>query len=358
MPSARHEIARASEALQAQLYQPLAIAPAAPGIAFTDLRIFPEPMLEAGSNEYPRLSQPPGPRFSAGGLVGTQGTWAAEAAAGVYTDRLAVALGGVASHTDGFRPTNDLSSDLYDVFGQWLIAPGMSVQAEYRHRSTEFGDVQLRFDPTAFSLDNRFEQDEGVGRIGLRFSPAPRLVVLGSFFDVRHDETQDIVIPAALTVDADATFDSQMGELLGVYAAHRYSVLVGGAYGNTRSEINETYDFSASLGLLCLPPWVPCNPTFADTTRFSEIYTYGYVTPDPTLQVTLGHSYDTVRNDMASRELWSPKFGVTWIPAPPITLRAAAFRDFRRPLVGDQTIEPTQVAGFSQLYDEAIATES
>jgi hypothetical protein len=39
-------------------------------------------------------------------------------------------------------------------------------------------------------------------------------------------------------------------------------------------------------------------------------------------------------------------------------LRAAAFRVQSRALVADQTIEPTQVAGFNQFYDEARGTES
>jgi hypothetical protein len=39
-------------------------------------------------------------------------------------------------------------------------------------------------------------------------------------------------------------------------------------------------------------------------------------------------------------------------------LRAAAFRTLRRGPLAEQTLEPTEVAGFNQLYDDFIATET
>jgi outer membrane receptor protein involved in Fe transport len=48
---------------------------------------------------------------------------------------------------------------------------------------------------------------------------------------------------------------------------------------------------------------------------------------------------------------FSPKAGVSWQPTPRTTLRAAGFRTLHRSLISNQTIEPTQVAGFNQLFD-------
>ncbi len=39
-------------------------------------------------------------------------------------------------------------------------------------------------------------------------------------------------------------------------------------------------------------------------------------------------------------------------------MRAAVFRTLRRPFVADQTLEPTEVAGFSQFFDEADGTRA
>jgi len=43
---------------------------------------------------------------------------------------------------------------------------------------------------------------------------------------------------------------------------------------------------------------------------------------------------------------------------PATTLRAAVFRVFKRTLLTNQTVEPTQVAGFNQFFDDAEETES
>ena len=42
----------------------------------------------------------------------------------------------------------------------------------------------------------------------------------------------------------------------------------------------------------------------------------------------------------------------------PAGLRAAAFRTFRRLLIVDQTLEPSQIAGFNQFTDEFNQTSS
>jgi hypothetical protein len=47
-----------------------------------------------------------------------------------------------------------------------------------------------------------------------------------------------------------------------------------------------------------------------------------------------------------------------WDVTPTTTLRLAAFRALKRSLIADQTVEPTQVAGFNQFFDDPTATES
>lgn len=55
---------------------------------------------------------------------------------------------------------------------------------------------------------------------------------------------------------------------------------------------------------------------------------------------------------------FNPKFGVTWNPFPSTTLRAAAFRTFKRSLLSDQTLEPTQVSGFNQFFDDGEGADA
>jgi outer membrane receptor protein involved in Fe transport len=74
---------------------------------------------------------------------------------------------------------------------------------------------------------------------------------------------------------------------------------------------------------------------------------------------TVGASGDFYRNDsLGDRNQLNPKMGVTWTPVPSTTLRAAVFRTLKRSLVNDQTLEPTQVAGFNQFFDDAEGTRS
>jgi len=49
---------------------------------------------------------------------------------------------------------------------------------------------------------------------------------------------------------------------------------------------------------------------------------------------------------------FNPKFGLLYQPSWGTTIRLAAFRTLKGISITDQTIEPTQVAGFNQFYDD------
>jgi outer membrane receptor protein involved in Fe transport len=70
------------------------------------------------------------------------------------------------------------------------------------------------------------------------------------------------------------------------------------------------------------------------------------VTDEPLDDPTLQHSQ------------LNPKFGFIWQVAEGTTLRAAAFRTFTRPTSLRQTIEPTEVAGFNQFFDDFFGTDA
>jgi hypothetical protein len=55
---------------------------------------------------------------------------------------------------------------------------------------------------------------------------------------------------------------------------------------------------------------------------------------------------------------YNPKVGFTWQPFDGTTIRAAGFQTLRRTLISDQTLEPTNVAGFNQFYDDLIGTKA
>ena len=89
-------------------------------------------------------------------------------------------------------------------------------------------------------------------------------------------------------------------------------------------------------------------------------YAYANLKLHGTLTLTAGGSYDQVEGDLTEdeRDQFNPKVGLIWRPLPATTVRAAAFKSLKRTLITDQTLEPTQVAGFNQFFDDADLTES
>ena len=100
-----------------------------------------------------------------------------------------------------------------------------------------------------------------------------------------------------------------------------------------------------------------------------SLWLYGNVSPVPMLRLTLGGNFDQLHTttngaDLLSLTQFNPKVGVSWDVLPNTILRAAYFETLKRPLIGDlsmrsgQTIEPTQVGGFNQLFDDPPGTKT
>jgi outer membrane receptor protein involved in Fe transport len=95
--------------------------------------------------------------------------------------------------------------------------------------------------------------------------------------------------------------------------------------------------------------------------RHTNLYVYSYTRLPGHVTFTLGASGDFLNRDLPGakrRAQFNPKFGITWNPLPNTTIRASAFRTLKRTLVTNQTLEPTQVAGFNQFFDDFNATKA
>jgi tetratricopeptide (TPR) repeat protein len=143
----RHEVARASELLQAQLLQPININPVQPSLLIADLNtVAAGGPTAVGFNEFNPLFQRNQLQVNAAGLLGTNNTFGEEIVVNGLYNRLSVSAGQFLSRTDGFRKNNDVDNDLYNFFGQFDVTPKVSVQAEYRRRDSKHGDLVLSFD--------------------------------------------------------------------------------------------------------------------------------------------------------------------------------------------------------------------
>ena len=155
---------------------------------------------------------------------------------------------------------------------------------------------------------------------------------LGSFLDIKIPET-------AFSVELQHLFRS------------RYLNLQtgGGFFGVDRKE-DVTFGFPGSESFQSV--------TDTDLQHFNA-YAYAYVNLLKNVTATLGLSFDSLSGDEdVNKDQVNPKFGITWTPFAGTTLRAAVFRALKRTLINDQTLEPTQVAGFNQFFDDPNLTEA
>lgn len=65
--------------------------------------------------------------------------------------------------------------------------------------------------------------------------------------------------------------------------------------------------------------------------------------------------YDHKKHDVKDV---NPKIGLVWKLASNVAIRTAVFRTTKPALVADATIQPTQIAGFNQFFDDINATKA
>jgi hypothetical protein len=97
---------------------------------------------------------------------------------------------------------------------------------------------------------------------------------------------------------------------------------------------------------------------FDRRTRQHDAYAYGYLDGPAGTQWTLGLGVDSVDAEVIDKTRVNPKIGLLWPLDGRTTLRAAALRSVHRELIGKGTIEPVQVAGFVQFFDDVPGTRS
>ncbi len=354
----RHEIARASELLQAQLLQPININPVQPQQSETALNILSGAgPASPSSNEFNPLLQRDQFRLQLSGMGGSNNTWGNELVHSGIIKNFSYSLGQFRYETNGFRPNNDLRHDMYNAFAQANLSPKTSVQFEYKSRETANGDIALRFDPANFSAMNRSSFDTRTERFGFRHSPTADSTFIASVVHSSRQENQNI-FPSALNVRSLSDVSGYTGEAQYLLNMVKYSLIAGaGRYDGTH-KINETLDFTSIFGDAC-PIFIgTCAERSQTDVRHDNAYAYTHIRHTSQLVWMLGASYDNFKENPVARSQINPKLGMTWRLTPHTTLRLAAFSTLKRPLASSQTIEPTQVAGFNQFFDDINGTAS
>jgi tetratricopeptide (TPR) repeat protein len=390
----RHEEARVSELLQAQLLQPLTRTPVLPLQGETRLlateTLGPSVL---GLGEY-------GPLFERNGLSGwvtvlggNRETFGGQILASGLIDRVGFSIGQYRFDTAGSGGVREQSQDIQVGFVQAQLSPQTSVQAEFRHTDTEEGPY---LEGGVYTAQDHTQTNSA--RLGLTQRWSPGSVTMASVIGRRWDETQQSAGQADVTdplsreaFSGRVATDGWSAELRQDWRRDALSVALGASRfdGDSQLDLDHTEDWSEDIYLNRFRR----ISDYDFDLRLSSVWLYGTLHPSANLDLTLGLSWaslqwnanrvdtaslalldpdygwvplpvdpaglDTSPQTVASRseaprEGLNPKLGFTWRPRTGTTLRAAAFRTLRGPDAMKQTIEPTAVAGFNQLFDGDI----
>jgi tetratricopeptide (TPR) repeat protein len=354
----RHEIARVSELLQSQLLQPININPVQPSLTVSDLNIVAGTgPAEASFNEFTPLFARNQVQLTASGVVGNgegnEETFGDEIVASALWDRYSFSAGQFHFQTDGFRPNNDLQNDIYDLFAQVAATPRFSLQAEYRLRDTDHGDLNLDFDPRDFSPNERRDINQETGRIGGRFATSPNSDIIASLMHIDRDASFKFE-ESGIALDSEENERGYQPEIQYLFRADKFNLTTGA--GSYKVDVNshDIFDFGTSA---C--PLASCDIKTDFGRRQNTVYAYSDIHYPDAVTWTIGLNYTTFEDQELDLETDKvhPKFGVQWYPTNRLRLRAGAFKTLKRALAADQTIEPTQIAGFNQFFDDVSGTE-
>jgi hypothetical protein len=364
----RHEIARVSELLQSQLLQPLNVTPIQPRLGEANLfLVSTQGPSQQSFNEFNPMFSRNGLTLQTSGLVGEDDTAAGEAVVSGIANRASFSIGYSGYTTDGFRTNNDHDDDVYTFFTQYELSPQTSLQGEARYRNRDNGDLELRFLDDDFSRFLDEEADTTTARLGFRHSFSPNWILLGSYIHADADSELSEFVPDPVfgdfSFDIDVDEKGDMGETQQIFhwrPAHadqswltRLDVVAG--LGHAEVDVDETITTVVDA----FPPdIVDRSPDVTHT----NLYLYSNIEVPMDVTLTLGISGDFFDEDdgFGDEDQANPKFGATWNPSfsSGTTVRAAAFRVLTRTLLTQQTLEPTQVAGFNQFYDDPPGTDA
>ena len=341
----RREIARVSELLQAQMLQDININPVQPSLAETNLSLLSRGgPFKASYNEYTPLFERNDLQLVGAGLEGNEDTHGFEGIASALYDRFSLSIGSFRYETDGWRENNTIDHRIQNVFVQAAVTPDFNLQAEYRHRESEHGDLTFNFDPNFFNPQVNNTLDQDTARFGVRYSPSPNNDVLVSLVYGNRDELATDFFPG---FDLGNVQKSYQGEAQYIYKADRINLVSGFGYTN----VEGGFEF---------PSLVPPVETPLEINHWHG-YIYNNIKIPSSVTWTVGLAYDDFNQDFITSVIVdkiSPKLGVRWDITPNLSLRGAVFRWIKPALAANRTLEPTQVAGFDQVYDDVNGDES
>jgi Flp pilus assembly protein TadD len=359
----RHEIARVSELLQAQLLQPLNLNPIQPRVSDSRFNFTSMGGLSQTSfNEFNPLFERNRFRLITTGFGANNNTLGDEIILSGLRDNFSFSLSQLYTNTDGFRINNDIENQLYGAFGQWAVSPTLNIQAEYRRRETRHGDLALNFDPNNFDRGKRRNLEQDIGRLGIHKALSPSSDFIASLFYSKLSEDQvsffnvpanfedpnSSLVPAKLQIlEPESGFQFEAQHL---YTTPLLNLTTGLSTYDIDSRRLESFFQQDQL--------IQTMPSKLDRSQNTG-YLYANINWPKGLTTTAGFSYDSYEERRTEIvDDFNPKFGLQWNITNAIRLRMAYMETVKQALIVDQTLQPTQVAGFNQFFDDINGTQA
>lgn len=352
----RHEIARVSELLQSQLLQPINTTPIAAGLSKTSLTLMESSLL--GSTQLPTdfsMLTRNDIRLQTTGLSASNDLFGGDVVVSGIQDRFSCSAGYNYFSTDGFRENNDQKEELANLFAQVQLTSRTNLQAEYRDADGESGDLDILFDPTGYWRDLRENKTGKMFRVGLhhQFETNGDFLLSGVYEDFDHNGA----ILSMLPEGQSAGFEFTSGGKYALFEAQQKAIfnnilaVVGAGYFESDLDGLQSFIYSSSPE--------PAVAAFSAERRQGNIYLYAHTTFPEEVTWTFGVDYSSYDDGETDGDQFSPKFGAVWQITGTTSIHAAAFRTLMRMLTpSQQTIEPTQVAGFNQFFDDLHGTDT
>jgi len=354
----RHEAARVSELLQAQLLQPINVNSVQPHMAVADLNIITNTgPSNPGFNEFTPLMERSKPQLVTSGVVGNNGTLGNELVFSKFNERTSISLGQFHYESKGFRSNNDQNHDVLNAFVQHAVTSKLNLQAEVRTRSTHHGNLLLDFDrdtnnPRAPQNRFRREIDQNTARIGAKYDLAVNQnILLSGLYADRESKNIDPDSNTPSNYEISAKNEGYQTEIQYQLRNSNFSIIAGS--GNYDLNVNRS---SLTRNLIINQISNPKKQNF-DIDKTNG-YLYSNLNFGSNLNATLGFSYDTYKEKGLEIDRFNPKAGLQWNIVSSLRLRLAFIEAVKAPLTTNQTIEPTQISGFNQLYDDINGTQS
>jgi len=351
-----------SETLQARIYQPVSVNAVRPDVVNESVSF----------NEYTSLFNRPRFRGFASLAVGDSDTdlpidaveldssssSGGDATVTFNQDRIAGAVSYTTFQSDGFRINNDTDSDAVRAF--FVLAPTYrdQFQVSLIDGTRDTGDLPLRDYPAAFVNAERVSTD--LTNIGLGYhrilSPAADLAISAIYSDTEQSASN-----SDFGSSGTARLEGTQLEAQYVLRQSRLTWSAGAGYFDGQQDVTGQVS-----GL-------PSTAATGDDT-FSNAYVYAKLRDLGPVEITGGLAYEDVlapvgllpprdsqigvaEVDFEDTQV-SPKFGLSAQATSTTVVRATAYSRLSPAIGRLQTLEPTQVAGFNQFFDDPGGTRS